>query len=163
MYSRIHTSGGYLDFFPSNIPGLANVSLVALAASPTQHGVMLPQGVQTCVKKKGRPDSTSPRIEWWSHRVRSLSCKWTDGLAWHKSEATSGERIVKIKEFVHLAYNPSFSACFFSQNSIFLSQQISQQCFSASLSAQPNGAKVVVWEQRKIKRLLYALSSCSAQ
>jgi hypothetical protein len=34
---------------------------------------------------------------------------------------------------VHLAYNPSFSACFFSRNSIFLSQKISQQCFSAGL------------------------------
>jgi hypothetical protein len=34
---------------------------------------------------------------------------------------------------VHLAYNPSYSACFFSQNSIFLSQKISQQCFSAGL------------------------------
>jgi hypothetical protein len=43
-------------------------------------------------------------------------------------------------EPVHLAYNPSFSACFFSQNSIFLLQQISQQCFSAGLSAQSNGA-----------------------
>jgi hypothetical protein len=43
---------------------------------------------------------------------------------------------------VHPAYNPSFSACFFSQNSIFLSQQISQQYFSADLSAQPNGAQV---------------------
>jgi hypothetical protein len=41
---------------------------------------------------------------------------------------------------VHPAYNPSFLACFFSRNSIFLSQQISQQCFSAGLSAQPNGA-----------------------
>jgi hypothetical protein len=41
---------------------------------------------------------------------------------------------------VHPAYNPSFSACFFSRNNIFLSQQISQQYFSAGLSAQPNGA-----------------------
>jgi hypothetical protein len=40
---------------------------------------------------------------------------------------------------VHSAYNPSFSAYFFSQNSIFLSQQIRQQCFSAGLSAQQNG------------------------
>jgi hypothetical protein len=32
-----------------------------------------------------------------------------------------------------LAYNPSYSACFFSRNSIFLSQKISQQCFSAGL------------------------------
>jgi hypothetical protein len=44
---------------------------------------------------------------------------------------------------VHPAYNPSFSACFFSRNSIFLSQQISQQCFSAGLSAQPNGAYIL--------------------
>jgi hypothetical protein len=41
---------------------------------------------------------------------------------------------------VHPAYNPYFSACFFSWNSVFLSQQINQQCFSAGLSAQPNGA-----------------------
>jgi hypothetical protein len=40
---------------------------------------------------------------------------------------------------VYPAYNPSFSVCFFSRNSIFLSQQISQQCFSTGLSAQPNG------------------------
>jgi hypothetical protein len=43
-------------------------------------------------------------------------------------------------DHVHPAYNPYFSACFFSRNSVFLSQQISQQCFSAGLSAQPNGA-----------------------
>jgi hypothetical protein len=41
---------------------------------------------------------------------------------------------------IHPAYNPYFSACFFSWNSNFLSQQISQQRFSAGLSAQPNGA-----------------------
>jgi hypothetical protein len=41
---------------------------------------------------------------------------------------------------VHSAYNPSFLAGFFSRNSIFLSQQISQQYFSAGLSAQPNGS-----------------------
>jgi hypothetical protein len=35
---------------------------------------------------------------------------------------------------VHPAYNPYFSACFFSRNSIFLSHQISQRCFSAGLS-----------------------------
>jgi hypothetical protein len=39
---------------------------------------------------------------------------------------------------IHPAYNPSFSACFFNQNSIFFSQQISQQCFLVGLSAQPN-------------------------
>jgi hypothetical protein len=41
---------------------------------------------------------------------------------------------------VHPTYNPYFSACFFSRNSIFLSQQLSQQCFSVGLTAQPNGA-----------------------
>jgi hypothetical protein len=35
-----------------------------------------------------------------------------------------------------------FQLVFFSRNSIFLSQQISQQCFSAGLSAQPNGANI---------------------
>jgi hypothetical protein len=34
---------------------------------------------------------------------------------------------------VHSAYNTSFSACFFSRNSIFPSQQISQQCFFSRL------------------------------
>jgi hypothetical protein len=33
----------------------------------------------------------------------------------------------------------AFQLIFFSRNSIFLSQQISQQYFSAGLSAQPNG------------------------
>jgi hypothetical protein len=54
---------------------------------------------------------------------------------WEREVARSSEGSV------HPAYNPSFSACFFNQNIIFLSQQISQQCFSAGLSAQPNGAE----------------------
>jgi hypothetical protein len=41
---------------------------------------------------------------------------------------------------LHPAYNSYFSACFFSRNNIFLSQKISQQYFSAGLSAQLNGA-----------------------
>jgi hypothetical protein len=45
---------------------------------------------------------------------------------------------------VHLTYNSSFLTCFFSWNIVFLSQQISQQCFSAGLSAQPNGTNVNV-------------------
>jgi hypothetical protein len=45
---------------------------------------------------------------------------------------------------VHPAYNLYFLTCFFSRNSVFLSQQISQQCFSASLSAQPNGAYMLL-------------------
>jgi hypothetical protein len=32
----------------------------------------------------------------------------------------------------------TFQLVFFRRNNIFLSQQISQQCFSAGLSAQPN-------------------------
>jgi hypothetical protein len=50
---------------------------------------------------------------------------------------------------VHPAYNPYFSACFFSRNSVFLSQQISHQCFSAGLSAQPNGANGLGCAQKK--------------
>jgi hypothetical protein len=52
-------------------------------------------------------------------------------------------QVIRVKLYnnpVHPAYNPSFSTCFFSRNSIFLSQQISQQCFSAGLSAHPNRA-----------------------
>jgi hypothetical protein len=48
------------------------------------------------------------------------------------------KKVIKHLGHVHSAYNPSFSACFFSRNRIFLSQQISQQYFSAGLSAQPN-------------------------
>jgi hypothetical protein len=55
-------------------------------------------------------------------------------------------------EPVHSAYNPSFLACFFSRNSIFLSQQISQQCFSAGLSAQPNGANVILQNFLKLNQ-----------
>jgi hypothetical protein len=44
---------------------------------------------------------------------------------------------------VHPAYNQFFQLVFFSRNSIFLSQQISQQYFSVGLSAQPNGPYVV--------------------
>jgi hypothetical protein len=42
---------------------------------------------------------------------------------------------------VHSAYNPYFLTCFFNRNSIFLSQQISQPCFSAGLLAQPDHAR----------------------
>jgi hypothetical protein len=36
---------------------------------------------------------------------------------------------------VHLAYNPSYSACFFSRNSIFLSRKISQQYFQPTYNS----------------------------
>jgi hypothetical protein len=55
---------------------------------------------------------------------------------------------------VHPAYNSSFSACFFSRNSIFLSQQISQRCFSADLSAQPNVAYTTSAPQSPKKTIL---------
>jgi hypothetical protein len=41
---------------------------------------------------------------------------------------------------VYPAYNPYFSVCFFNWNNIFFSPEISQQYFSAGLSAQPNEA-----------------------
>jgi hypothetical protein len=55
---------------------------------------------------------------------------------------TIEELYLYLKGPVHSAYNPSFSACFFNRNNIFLSQQISQQYFLAGLSAQPNGKQV---------------------
>jgi hypothetical protein len=42
------------------------------------------------------------------------------------SLSPSAEQPPNLDDPVHLAYNPSFSACFFSWNSVFLSQQISQ-------------------------------------
>jgi hypothetical protein len=62
------------------------------------------------------------------------------------TDHTAGRRVSDRFLFngsVHPAYNSFFSAYFFSRNSIFLSQQISHQCFLAGLSAQPNGANVV--------------------
>jgi len=41
---------------------------------------------------------------------------------------------------VRLSYNPSFSACFFSRNSIFLSQQISGNSVSTCFFSKANGA-----------------------
>jgi hypothetical protein len=43
---------------------------------------------------------------------------------------------------VHPTYNLSFSAYFLNWNNVFLLQQISQQYFSADLSAQLNGANM---------------------
>jgi hypothetical protein len=42
-------------------------------------------------------------------------------------------------EPVHLAYNPSFSACFFSQNNIFLSPNQSAVFFSRLISLTERG------------------------
>ena len=40
---------------------------------------------------------------------------------------------------VRFSYNPYFSACFFSQNSVFLSQQISQNNVSTYFFSEANG------------------------
>jgi hypothetical protein len=55
---------------------------------------------------------------------------------------------------VHSAYNSFFSACFFRQNNIFLSQQISQQCFSAGSSAQLNVSFVL--SSREARQLVHS-------
>ena len=41
---------------------------------------------------------------------------------------------------VRFSYNPSFSACFFSRNSVFLSQQISRNSVSICFFSEANGA-----------------------
>jgi hypothetical protein len=43
---------------------------------------------------------------------------------------------------VRLSYNPYFSACFFSWNNIFLSQQISEQYFQPWFFSEANGLSV---------------------
>jgi hypothetical protein len=48
---------------------------------------------------------------------------------------------------VHLAYNPSYSACFFSQNNIFLLQKISQQCFQPAYNSSRTAPYVLVLER----------------
>ena len=42
---------------------------------------------------------------------------------------------------VRFSYNPSFSACFFIRNSIFLSQQISRNNISTCFFSEANGAR----------------------
>ena len=43
---------------------------------------------------------------------------------------------------VRFSYNPYFSACFFSRNSIFLSQQINRNSISACFFSEANRAKI---------------------
>jgi hypothetical protein len=69
---------------------------------------------------------------WNKEGLRVCENHWWHSTFWHT--CISGP--------IHPTYNPSFSAYFFSWNSVFLSQQISQQCFSAGLSEQPNGASI---------------------
>jgi hypothetical protein len=60
-----------------------------------------------------RPDVDWPKEAYHQHR------RVTGPFAFPSSSSLN-------KCSVHLAYNPSYLACFFSQNSIFLSQKISQ-------------------------------------
>jgi hypothetical protein len=83
--------------------------------------------------KETRPRSRTDPID----RVQRCLAPTSTDQSWNHDSLAEAKRSWIISH-VHLAYNPSFSAYFFSQNSIFLSQQISQQCFSAGLSAQPN-------------------------
>jgi hypothetical protein len=86
-------------------------------------------------RKRGKTGEEHPQENTTQHHMIS-------NLGGHREVKASRLRItgskIKItqkqgKGPVHPAYNPSYSACFFSQNSIFLSQKISQQCFSAGL------------------------------
>ena len=49
------------------------------------------------------------------------------------------ERVTSFTRY-RFSYNPSFSACFFSRNSVFLSQQISRNSVSACFFSKANGA-----------------------
>jgi len=50
-----------------------------------------------------------------------------------------------VKEFgpVRFSYNPYFSACFFSRNRVFLSQQIRRNNVSACFFSEANGAFII--------------------
>jgi len=61
---------------------------------------------------------------------------------------------------VRLCYNPYFSACFFSRNSIFLSQQISQNSVSACFFSEAKEAKSRGLEEKYIYTVLGHIS-CS--
>jgi hypothetical protein len=54
---------------------------------------------------------------------------WTNFGKIYMRRSCSEQAACKCRS-IFLAYNPSYSACFFDQNSIFLSQKISQQFFS---------------------------------
>jgi hypothetical protein len=68
--------------------------------------------------------------------------------------SNSSARVTHDYDPVHMSYNPYFLACFFfSWNRVFLSQEISQQYFSAGLSTQPNGPitinrRLIVMQQK---------------
>ena len=67
---------------------------------------------------------------------------------------------------VRLSYNPYFSACFFSRNSVFLSQQISRNSVSACFSAKrmrPMRSKTGEESSGKVVPLQYYLVSDSSK
>jgi hypothetical protein len=48
---------------------------------------------------------------------------------------------------IHPAYNPYFSACFFSRNSVFLSQQISNGVFQPAYQHSRTGPNLLTKEK----------------
>jgi hypothetical protein len=75
------------------------------------------------VKQRGGP-GLFPPFRWWQLHANAPNLTCVQLVP----AGGSGSLLVI------LAYNLSFLVYFFSRNSMFLSQQISQQCFSASLS-----------------------------
>ena len=61
-------------------------------------------------------------------------CKWSKCGPAHKT------MLILMALFVCFSYNSYFSTCFFSQNNIFLSQQISRNSVSACFFNEANGA-----------------------
>ena len=55
---------------------------------------------------------------------------------------------------VRFSYNPYFSACFFSRNSVFLSQQISRNSVSSCFFSEANGAIIKKFKSDRITTFL---------
>jgi hypothetical protein len=102
----------------------------------------LPRAVQRALAAHHAEAAPPPLRRAWSHRhgratptatpLGGPMC-WRAHIREGRQGRTSDSETRTRRGPVHLAYNPSYLACFFSQNSIFLSQKISQQCFSAGL------------------------------
>ena len=80
------------------------------------------------------------------------------GYNWHIDQVFLGEEFLAAPIHsvlaqtgpVRFSYNPYFSACFISRNSIFLSQQISWNSVSAFFSAKRTGPFLGTWNPLKI-------------
>jgi len=97
------------------------------------------------------PRSLPLRVHLWKHRDRDPSprtaallfpCRrdketllLTTLTSWRCTYGTH-------KGPVRWSYNPYFSACFFSRNSVFLSQQISRNSISTCFFSEANGANI---------------------